>query len=325
MTRFAAKLKISDELPPHAHVHPRGRKHRKSRAEGRSPPLTTTHLEAAKAASHTRTHGHNESDCCGSQRPEIARSSAHVTPRQPGEPGSPADSTQPDSGGLDSPERARRTPTSELDLLPPELLVRTSEIDRADWNYRLGLGAIQRARFRLARSLLGEERHGSLLEVGFGSGVFLPTLAQHCDELFAVDTHPHRAEVAERLAAYGVRASLHTASATALPFSAESFDVIVGVSCFEFIEGVDIACKEFKRVLRPGGYLVVVTPGHSPLLDWGLEMLTDASASEDFGDRRKPLATKLLDHFELAEHRSFLPGVFGRVLPRLYNGFRLLP
>jgi SAM-dependent methyltransferase len=248
-----------------------------------------------------------------------------MTPRPPGELSSPADSTGRDTAGPESPEQERPALTSQLDLLPQELLVRTSELDHADWNYRFGLGAIQRARFRLARSLLGSEHHGSLLEVGFGSGVFLPTLAQHCDELSAVDTHPHRAEVAQRLQKYGVRASLHTASATAMPFSAGSFDAIVGVSCVEFIDGVDIACKEFRRILRPGGCLVVVTPGHSPLLDWGLEVLTGASAREDFGDRRKPLASMLLDHFELAEERSFLPGVFGRVLPRLYHGYRLLP
>lgn len=134
-------------------------------------------------------------------------------------------------------------------------------------------------------SLLPERHIGRLLEIGYGSGVFLPELAKRCDELYGIDPHRAAASVARNLAAHRVHAGLFSGSAVALPFQEASIDCLVAVSCLEYVEPFDHAVAEFKRVLKPGGSLVFVTPSNSPLLDAAHYLLTgcraQGSASSD--------------------------------------------
>src|SRR4051794_36473291 len=141
----------------------------------------------------------------------------------------------------------------QLHLLPEEVLVKTGPVDHADWNFRPVLGAIQRARFRILLNLLGAGRFDRLLEVGYGSGVFLPELARRCRSLYGVDIHQEPERVTAALAKLDVRASLSTASAEAMPFDDGFFDAAVAVSSFEFIGDFDRACREIGRVLGPRG------------------------------------------------------------------------
>jgi len=207
----------------------------------------------------------------------------------------------------------------QLHLLPEEILVKTGPVDHADWNFRPVLGAIQRSRFRLLLGLLGGERVDRLLEVGYGSGVFLPELARRCRALYGVDIHQEPDRVAAALAKLDVRASLSTASAEAMPFEDGFFDAVVAVSSFEFIADPDRACREIARVLGPRGSFVVVTPGDSPILDAGLKLLTGADARRDYGKRRKQVMPSLARHFRTEASRSFPSALFP-----FYRGIRLV-
>lgn len=190
--------------------------------------------------------------------------------------------------------------SGSLKLLPPDALLKTGEVDHANWNYRPFLGAISRTRFRLALSLLPEQKVGRLLEVGYGSGVFMPELAERCEELYGIDIHPAPEQVMSTLARFNVSAKLYSGSVSAMPFADNFFDVVVAVSSLEFIEDLAAACLEIKRVLAPGGFLVAITPGHSPVVDFGLKVLTGKSAKDDFGDRRQMILPTLREHFTTA-------------------------
>lgn len=213
------------------------------------------------------------------------------------------------------------TDDSRLRLLPPAALLHTGEVDHADWNYRPGVGTIQRLRFKLIRSLLGNQCYSHLLEIGYGSGVFMPELARRCDHLYGADPHPHPEKVAAILAEHGVEATLASAGADALPYPDGLFDCLVVVSALEFIPDLDAACREMLRVMTPDGILVIVTPGVSPMLDLGLKILTGASPKDDFGDRRKRILPCLLSHFQV-ERRMDYPPVIHRAT-RLYTAMRL--
>lgn len=216
-------------------------------------------------------------------------------------------------------------PASSVELLPHDALIRTSEVDEADWIYRPLLGWIQRIRFRMAAALLGDGDFGRLLEVGFGSGVFAPHLARSCRELYGIDVHDRAAAVSERLRSLGLRADLRSASVTQLPFGSGFFDAAVAVSSLEFVDDLDSACRELVRVLAPGGVLVVITPGFSPLVDAGLKLLTGRSAEADFAGRRQRLAEALERHFKLLREKRFPSGLLGGRLTRLYSGLLLGP
>jgi ubiquinone/menaquinone biosynthesis C-methylase UbiE len=196
-----------------------------------------------------------------------------------------------------------------LDLLPRESLIKTGDVDHAAWNYDGVLGYVSRRRFALVRSLLPKRRIPKLLEVGYGSGVFLPELAKVADELYGADVHDRPNEVTAVLARAGLRPQLVTAPAENLPFADGMFDIIVAVSTFEFVTDARRAIRELARTLTPHGRIIVVTPGQSPLLDLALRFLTGESAHDDFGDRRKLVVPTLTT--ELRHDRSaYFPARF---------------
>ncbi len=189
------------------------------------------------------------------------------------------------------------------------------------------LGAVQRLRFRMARSLLsgperaaGPQRHKRLLEIGYGSGVFMPELARHCEELHGVDPHPMTAQVQENLRRCGVHAELACAPAERLPYPDGFFGCVVAVSTLECVPDIDAACAEIRRVLAPEGVLVVVTPGATKLWDLALRLTTGESASLYAGGRQR-LQPALRAGFRVTKQLR-VPPVGGGLL-RLYTGLRL--
>jgi SAM-dependent methyltransferase len=207
-----------------------------------------------------------------------------------------------------------------LRLLPRDQLVKTGDVDHADWNYDGLLGFVTRQRFRLVVELLPERIVDKLLEVGYGSGVFLPELARHTRELFAADVHPHGVDVTRVLDYAGIYATLVEAPAEKLPFADETFDAVVAVSTFEFVSDTAAAIDEIARVLRPDGVAIVVTPGASPVLDLALRVATGEDAKKDFGDRRAGIVSTLTSRMKLDRIATFpLPAGF-----TVYRALRLV-
>src|SRR5581483_2235953 len=124
--------------------------------------------------------------------------------------------------------------------------------------YKPLVGRIYAARLDVGLGLL-DGRYGKLLEVGYGSGLLLPTLHSICDELTALDLErepPGLREVLERL---GVRAKLVQGNLLELPFSDGAFDAAVAFSILEHLkpETLPRAADELHRVLAPRGTLLV--------------------------------------------------------------------
>jgi SAM-dependent methyltransferase len=211
-------------------------------------------------------------------------------------------------------------PANSLSLLPEQALLVTSEVDHANWNYRPLLGRIQRLRFDLIRSILSGTRATRLLEIGYGSGIFFPELSKYADELYGIDPHPFPERIRSILAQNGLKANLVQGTATDLPFQNGFFQTVVAVSALEFIDDLERVCHEVKRVLQPGGSFVVVTPGHSPILDLGVRMMTGASPKNDFQNRREGILPRLYREFDVnqrIDYPSFAHGV------RLYTALDL--
>ena len=219
-----------------------------------------------------------------------------------------------DSGN--EPQNADR----ELRLLPEQALLTTSPVDHADWNYRPILGRIQRLRFDLIRSMLRGSHASRLLEIGYGSGVFLPELAKYADELYGVDPHPFADDVTKILSQHEIQAKLVTGSATQMPYEDGFFQTVVAVSALEFIDDLDGTCREVKRILAPGGIFVVVTPAHSPMVDLGVRVITGASPRDDFKDRRQGILPGLYREFAVDRRADYPPFAHG---VRLYTALRL--
>jgi SAM-dependent methyltransferase len=220
-------------------------------------------------------------------------------------------------------DSSRQRPLADdgrVHLLPRALLIKTGAVDEADWNYRPMLGRISRRRFGMVKALLGATRSQRLLEIGYGSGIFLPELARHCEELYGIDVHPLHERVAASLATLGIHARLSSATTTAMPFPDAFFDIVVAVSVLEFVVDLDAGLREIARVLRPQGVLIVVTPGYSRIADLGLRLLTGKRAKDDFHNRRERIIPTVAAHFAI-DRRLVLPPV-GSSLLTLYTALR---
>ena len=100
---------------------------------------------------------------------------------------------------------------------------------------------------------------GRVLEVGAGTGFFVLNLMQAGLATTAVvtDISPGMVEVAVRNGKeLGLDVTGQDADAEALPFDDESFDVVIGHAVLHHIPDVELAFREFLRVLRPGGRFV---------------------------------------------------------------------
>jgi len=210
-----------------------------------------------------------------------------------------------------------------VELLPVDKLVRTGPVDFAVWNYHGVLGWISRSRFELVMKLLPADRVERLLEIGYGSGVFMGQLSRHCRELHGIDIHPHAETVQANLHGLGIEARTIQGSAERMPYPDAHFDCIVAVSALEFVDDIESAAREIRRVLKPDGRLVFVTPGHSPIVDAGLFVLTRRSASKDYGGKRERLRRAIDSCLDVDREIGFPPAL-GRML-RLYTALRMKP
>lgn len=209
-----------------------------------------------------------------------------------------------------------------MKLLPRDSLLRTNPLDKADWNYRPLLGFLQRSRFRILLSLLRGQHYPRLLEVGYGSGVLFPELIRVCHELWGIDTHRMHEEVKDVVRQFGIQANLTSGSIESTSFPSHFFDCCVAVSVLEYVEDLDSACTELRRILKPRGILALVTPGNSRLIDLGLRLLTGTDPKTEYGERRSALVSGLLRHFSLVRSRGF-PRFAPRGI-RVYLGLELL-
>lgn len=193
-----------------------------------------------------------------------------------------------------------------LKLLPSEYITKTSEVDRAEWNYRSMLGIVQKVRFSLIDHVLDNIKVSRLLEIGYGSGIFLPHLAQYCDEIYGLDPHSHNENVADTLKSLGINALLTQGRIDEYTgYPDEFFDVIVAVSTLEFVEDMEKGCEEIKRILKNDGRLMLVTPAHFWVYDFMLKILTNENARDIYSDRRESLEPILMNHFDIDEKLYF--------------------
>jgi len=106
------------------------------------------------------------------------------------------------------------------------------------------------------------------IEIGPGSGVYLPLLAELYDEVVASDVEEAFLDHARELVSAhpNVTAVADDITATRLPEGA--FDMVLCSEVIEHIGDSSRALASMRRLLRSGGFLVLSTPQrHSPL-EW---------------------------------------------------------
>lgn len=101
-----------------------------------------------------------------------------------------------------------------------------------------------------------------VLEVSFGTGYLLTRYAGRV-EAHGVDFNRRMLDVARRnLERAGLRASLVRGNVETLPYPDASFDGVVNTMALSGYPDARRALAEMRRVLRPGGLLVLIDVGH---------------------------------------------------------------
>jgi ubiquinone/menaquinone biosynthesis C-methylase UbiE len=100
-----------------------------------------------------------------------------------------------------------------------------------------------------------------VLDIACGTGEFeCMVLSENpVQQMVGVDISEEMLAIAQQKL-HNSNVSFQFGSASALPFSAQSFDVIVSASAFHYFDDPNAALAEVKRVLKPDGKVVI--------LDW---------------------------------------------------------
>jgi ubiquinone/menaquinone biosynthesis C-methylase UbiE len=116
---------------------------------------------------------------------------------------------------------------------------------------------------RYRRQLLAHVQ-GSVLEIGFGTGLNLPCYPEHIRKITGVDPNPGMGSLARRrIASSPIAVDWQVADAQKLPFPSQSFDSVVSTWTLCSIPNVAKALREIRRVLRSGGKLFFLEHGLS--------------------------------------------------------------
>jgi len=143
----------------------------------------------------------------------------------------------------------------------------TSPDDPLPYYYSNVYGYAYRKRLKMALSLLGEDKFQRLLEIGTGSGIFLPELSKRCGSLVGFDIHGKINLVMDMLKRESKKAHLCRADISGIPFIEDSFDCIVCLSVLEFIEKLNFAVEEIYRVAEKGGTVIIGAPVLNAITD----------------------------------------------------------
>lgn len=131
----------------------------------------------------------------------------------------------------------------------------------------------------LALQTLGRQSHETVLEVALGTGWALRRLIRDSGGrgVTGCDISDGMLEVAHsQLAEHGLAANLVRADANQLPFADSTFDCLLNTYTLEVLDATSTlkVLHEFRRVLKPGGRLVVANLTFGECLVDGL--LSDA-------------------------------------------------
>jgi SAM-dependent methyltransferase len=177
---------------------------------------------------------------------------------------------------------------------------------------------------RPAFAKLGNLQGIDVLDYGCGHGLASVVLARHGAHVTACDLSPgYLQEAYRRTQANGVKVQFVQVDGERLPFLDQSFDRIWGNAILHHLN-LEVAGRELRRVLRPGGLAVFCEPwGENPFLNWARRRLT-------YPDKQRTRDEQPLRRSDLAILRNYFPGLewqgyqFLSMIRRVFSGNRMM-
>src|SRR6266496_3538562 len=185
--------------------------------------------------------------------------------------------------------------------------------------YDREMNFFDRLLFGGAREWVCAQASGEVLEIGIGTGRNLPHYRDDV-RLTGVELSPAMLEIARaRAGELGREVDLRLGDAQALEFPDESFDTVVCTLALCTIPDARGAVAEARRVLRPGGHILLLEHVRSPLLPVRLiERLLEPLAVRFAADHltREPLDYLAAEGFQIEQLERSKLGIVERVRAR---------
>ncbi|MBI4707557.1 MAG: class I SAM-dependent methyltransferase [Candidatus Omnitrophica bacterium] len=149
----------------------------------------------------------------------------------------------------------------------------TSEEDPALLYYKPFVSSFYLKRMALAIGLIDKGPKENFLDIGYGSGIFLPELGRYSKRVFGLDNHSNAFLVKEMLNKEGRLAYLTSADVSAMPYKENVFDCVICLSVLEHVDNLDSCISEIIRITRPGGQVIIGIPVDNFLMSLGFKLL----------------------------------------------------
>ncbi len=160
---------------------------------------------------------------------------------------------------------------------------------------------------------------GRILEIGCGAGLLSLSLARDAQQVIGIDVSPSAVAFAEALKQElrCANVAFEIGDAEALRFEDQTFDLLISSEVLEHLLRPERALAEFRRVLKPGGSVVLTTPSAVSLSHGSMRLLrllnrriqSEKTVSFDKkayqAARRANLPEKTPDSIFLRVHRRF--------------------
>jgi SAM-dependent methyltransferase len=206
--------------------------------------------------------------------------------------------------------------------LPPKgSLTPNGVSDPLSYYYRPLVGKLYINRLNLVLNLLEGRRFANALEIGYGSGILMPTLCKVSEQVYGVDLNSDPDRVAEQLNRFNCYPKLSRGRAGKLLFEDETFDLIVAISVLEHIAEIQEFLTEIYRTLKPGGWLLVGMPAVNKTMEYLFQAIGFSGINDHHVTSPEDMVKAAKSLFRLGAV-SWMPGF----LPSnvyLYKAFRL--
>lgn len=175
----------------------------------------------------------------------------------------------------------------KLKLLPRQQYKGVNQLDPITYYYWPVFGSMYRRRVELA---LGECEGGErILEIGFGTGLAFPNLAEMYTEIHGLDLTADIQAIETVFKPMNLKLDLRKGDVLSMPYADNTFDTVLLVSILEHLKPHELeqALSEVRRVLKPGGQMVYGTPVERPFMVFMFRILGHDIRDEHFSTEKE--------------------------------------